>query len=313
MKKVGKQLILISFFLAVLASAAVFAYFHSYNALKTSKSSSKKITVIAAAQAIPAGTKIDKKMITEIQVSDNSIFGDCIKNSSSIIGKYTKESISKNEIFYKNKIYDTNGNEFILEIPKNHRAVSINVTGDSGISYLLKAKDKVDIIVYLPEKKDGEKIVQPEISKSILQNIEVLAVDRLIHTDDKVPDKMPNAFLVTLSIPNIEIEKLFLAEKTGTLKLALRPLNNESDTQTNGTTWKQILSNDSTKSSTSSKNTKNNFKYYTVKKGDNLKSISASFYGDPAKYTLIKDANNIDNENIIIIGEILKIPSKTTE
>ena len=38
---------------------------------------------------------------------------------------------------------------------------------------------------------------------------------------------------------------------------------------------------------------------YTVKHGDTLKSISREFYGDENKYTIIKEANNIQNENLI--------------
>lgn len=314
MKKVGKQLILISFFLAVIASAVLFIYLNSFNNSKHQKVAVKKITVLVAAQAIPPRTKIDNKMIKEVQVTDDDIFKDCIKSPSLIIGKYTKESMSKNEVFYKEKLFGSDGTEFSLSIKPGHRAISLNVTGDSAVSYLIQPEDYVDIIAYLSEKKDGQKTIRPETAKLILQNIEVLAIDRQSDKDVKQPDKMPSNFLITLSVPISDIEKIVLAEDIGNLKLALRPLNGEDDIETEGATWQQLLNVNTSEDSTDSEDTSGTEEtQYTVKKGDTLKSISQFFYGDPDKYILIKAANNIENEDIILTGEILTIPPKASE
>jgi serine/threonine protein phosphatase PrpC/LysM repeat protein len=47
---------------------------------------------------------------------------------------------------------------------------------------------------------------------------------------------------------------------------------------------------------------------YTVKSGDNLYKISQKYYGDPEKYTLIMNANNIEDANLIHVGQVLVIP-----
>jgi len=47
---------------------------------------------------------------------------------------------------------------------------------------------------------------------------------------------------------------------------------------------------------------------YKVKAGDTLYKISQRFYGDPEKYKLIMQANNIENPNLIQIGQVLVIP-----
>jgi|GEM_PF-1820908 len=46
---------------------------------------------------------------------------------------------------------------------------------------------------------------------------------------------------------------------------------------------------------------------YTVKSGDTLMGISRLYYNDPSKYVLIKEANNLQNDNIYV-GQKLKIP-----
>lgn len=316
MKKAGKQLILISFFLALLAAGAVFVYLHSLNTVKAPKTTVKKISVWVASESIPAGTKVDKKMIKQIQVTDDSVLGNYIKDSSQIIGKYTKESITSNECFNNDMVYTTGGSEFTTVIEENHRAVSLNATGDSAVSYLIKPGDYVDVLVYLPEKKDGTKVIRESQARLILQNVKVLAIDRLVNRSDKTPDKLPTTFLVTLSIKTDDTEKIVLAENIGTLKLVLRPMDKENNVNSNGTTDAQLMVNDTASgqtASTTSGSSGSKAASYTVRRGDTLKIISKSFYGDPDKYTLIQKANNIQDENMIILGEVLKIPLETEQ
>ncbi len=45
-----------------------------------------------------------------------------------------------------------------------------------------------------------------------------------------------------------------------------------------------------------------------MKYGDTLMNIAREFYNDENKYVLIKEANNIGNNNVIVSGETLKIP-----
>lgn len=320
MKSTAQKLIFISFVLALIASVTASLYLQS---LKSSNKTAKNITVLVAAETIPSRTLIDKKMIKEIKVPDNFIFTDYIKDYSKIVGKYTKETISKNEGFSTDKLLDKNGNELSVKIDSNYRAISVSVTGDSGISDLVKPGDYVDVITYFTEKKDGTTVVRPDVAKIILQNIQVLAVDKQINRDDKAStntnenDKGITNFLVTLSVKTSDLEKLVLSESIGSIKLALRPLKDSNTTETNGTTWDKmsisVSSNNGITSngggnSGSTSNGNVNYKNYTVQTQDTLKKISMEFYGDENKYTIIKEANNIRNENLIFIGEVIKIP-----
>lgn len=324
MKNIGQRLILTSLILALLAAAAAFVYLRS---LKVPKVEEKKITILVAAHTIPPRTLIDKKMLTELQVEDNLIFQDYIRNRTEVIGKYTKETILKNEGFQKNKLLFEDNDELTLKIDKTYRAVSINVTGDAGVSGLLKPGDSVDIVTYLSEKKVGQKVVIPEMAKVVLQNVEVLAVNKQLEREDKVEEAKQNitSFLVTLAVPMNKVETVVLAESIGSIKLALRPLKNDETTETQGITLDkfnvEVKSYEAAspsqsdnpgiigKNEGSSKN-KSSEKYdsYTVKAGDTLRSISRRFYGDPNKYTIIKKANKIYNENLINNGKVLMIP-----
>ncbi|HWH32045.1 MAG TPA: LysM domain-containing protein, partial [Egibacteraceae bacterium] len=47
---------------------------------------------------------------------------------------------------------------------------------------------------------------------------------------------------------------------------------------------------------------------YTVKSGDTLISIAQDVYGDGTKFNLIADANGIDKNNKLRVGQELQIP-----
>lgn len=312
MKNTSQKLIIISFVLALITAILVFQYLQS---LKLPKDAVKKTTVLVAKETIAPRTLIDKKMVKEIEVADDSIFTNCIKDKSQIIGKYTKETIYENQGFRSDNLLSENGDELALNLNSDHRAMSINVSGDAGVSDLIKAGDFVDVIVFLAEKKDGEKVIREDTSKIILQNIQVLAVDKQLNREDTSKDneKVPTSFLVTLSVSTSDVEKLVLAESIGSLKLALRPIKSDGTKKTDGTTDKELTVSNSGGKATEVKETTNsgntiNYVNYTVKPGDTLKKISTAFYGVKEKYVLIKEANNIKNENLIVTGEVIKIP-----
>ena len=52
-----------------------------------------------------------------------------------------------------------------------------------------------------------------------------------------------------------------------------------------------------------------NAQKYTVQSGDSLSKIAKHFYGDAQKFTVIAKANNIENPDLIKVGEELEIPA----
>lgn len=317
MKNTHKKLIIISFALALIASIAGFTYLQSLK--EPTKVDSNKITILVANQTIPPRTMIEKGMIKELEVTDDAILGDYLTDYSAITGKYTNETIYTNEGFRKEKLMEKNQEEISLRLKKNYRAVSLRATPDSAVANLLLPGDFVDLVVYLSEIKEGTEIIRPDIAKIFLQKVEILAIDRIMNRDegkgtgDQKPDKevMATSIIVTLSIPVEDIEKLALAENIGNIKLALRPLKDEGIIQTESTVWPDLIINSSDEGETDKEVVKANlqgFTLYTVKPGDTLKKISQSFYGTPEFYPLLKEANNIKDENIILTGITIKIP-----
>ena len=67
MKSIGKKLILLSFFLALVCTITVFVYLQSIN---TNKGIAKKITILVAKETIAPRSIIESKMLQEIKVPD---------------------------------------------------------------------------------------------------------------------------------------------------------------------------------------------------------------------------------------------------
>lgn len=236
--------------------------------------------------------------------------GDYINDYSKVVGKYAKDNILENEWFRAEKLLEKFENDLSFNIDNNHRAVSLYVTGDTGVSYLLKPNDYVDVISYIAEKKENNITIHPDIAKIILQNIKLLAIDRQLVRDEQKDsnakdDKKITNFLVTLSVPTSEVEKLVLAQSIGSIKLVLRPLKENDIAKEHGITREELINND--KTTTEAQSSPKNITY-TVKPKDTLKSISEKFYGTPDKYTIIQQKNNIENKNLIKAGQVLIIP-----
>lgn len=252
MKNTGRKLILVSFMLAILAALSVYMYLNSLGSPKTKV---KEKIILVASKTIPSRTLITKDMVQEMKVKEDSLFNSYITDSSKVIGKYSKETILAKEGFRKEKLIEDEKDDVTFKLDENHRAISVNLPVDSGVSKLLKSGDHVDIIVYLPEKIENQVIVRPSISKIVLEDIEIIAIDQetvrndettvTTDTKNKKDEKIPTNFLVTLSVKTKDVEKIILSKNIGSITLALRPLKSQNVDSTNGTVWQNLTSSSS--------------------------------------------------------------------
>ncbi|MFA9397893.1 MAG: Flp pilus assembly protein CpaB [Clostridiaceae bacterium] len=317
MKNTFQKLIIISFLIAILVSASFYVYLKS---LDNSKEILDYTTILVAANTIPPNTLIEKSMITDTEVVSNQMFDNYLQDKTDIIGEYTKETILKDEGFRKEKFIQDEDGTISVKLKENERAVSVNISSESGVSKLIKPGDYVDVIVYLSEKVENQVIVRPDITKTILQNIKILAIDKDVSAQDNenIDEEIPSNFLVTLAIKTDYIEKIVLSESIGSITLALRSIESDDADTTDGVVWQELTvdapETDKLNSSLneekdqSEKENNLDFTYYTVKRGDTLRKISGDIYGNDSNYKMIMEANNIANENLIITGQVIKIP-----
>lgn len=325
----GKRVlfIMISFMLALLLSVSVYVYLSS---LENKPAVAAEYEVIVASVEIPQYTKITQEMIQTIKVlqipADSTTY---YADPAELVGKYSSERILMGEQFFKSRILDNAENNLSLSLTGNNRAVSVMANLESGVTKLIKPGDYLDIMVFLPELSEGDRVVRPDIEKIFMQKILVMAVDRKTATSTATTgteaaaseDTGATVFYLTLSVPVFEVEKLALAEDIGSLKFALRPKTDDFIYQTEGAIWQEMLLDADKKmkdiaptyeiKQDKQANTAYNYDkyvYYVVKKGDTLRSIAQKFLKDPNKYTVLQDINNISDPNTILTGTGIKIP-----
>ncbi len=105
-------------------------------------------------------------------------------------------------------------------IQPGYRAVSVGIDEITGVAYQLQPGDRVDIISLVQRTRLGRSDV---ISRVILQNVEIAAVGRALHTGKPGDAPKSVARSVTLLLKPEEVTKLHLAQSVrGKISLALR-------------------------------------------------------------------------------------------
>jgi pilus assembly protein CpaB len=116
------------------------------------------------------------------------------------------------------------GSGFLAAVlPKGMRAVSVDISPDSGAGGFILPDDRVDVLVTrrdrAVEKATG---VEKFISDTILRNVRVLAIDQAI--DEKAGTKTVIGKTATLELTEQQTETLQLSKQLGTISLTLRSI-----------------------------------------------------------------------------------------
>lgn len=150
------------------------------------KSSNKTISVIVANTDIPAGTKIENKMVKQVKISKKGMSDKIINSLDKAIGKYTTDKIVSDEIILKTKIseqlpfadpalYNLDNNTFAITISVKSLAASLGGKLQEG-----------DIITVMINPKDSKEF---ETTKAIMFNelmyVEVIGITNQTGTDTK--------------------------------------------------------------------------------------------------------------------------------
>ena len=165
----------------------------------------------------------------------------------SVIGSIARSPFIAGEPIREQKLVKANGSGFMAAIlPTGMRAISTEITPETGAGGFILPNDRVDVLLTKREKnadKSGADIVKSEI---VLANVRVLAIDQAPKEKDG-----QNAVVgrtVTLELKPEQAETLARARQSGTLQLALRSIadvnmvesNSEQDAPKRGESVKVV-------------------------------------------------------------------------
>ena len=146
-----------------------------------------------------------------------------------IVGSIARSPFIAGEPIREPKLVKAIGSGFMAAVlPTGMRAVSTEVSPETGAGGFILPNDRVDVILSKREKSP-DKTAPADIvnSQVILSNIRVLAIDQTI--EEKNGQKVVVGKTATLELKPKQSEALARARQSGTLSLALRSLTDANE------------------------------------------------------------------------------------
>ncbi|MDP4182988.1 MAG: Flp pilus assembly protein CpaB [Bacillota bacterium] len=246
METVNKKIIFISIFMALITTFLV--YFYITNSTTKPQAAVEKIKVFVVNKTLPAKHKIVDGDLREEKVSKQYVNMKAVQNKSEIVGRLTKDTIIEGEQILKDRLVSNDKTSLVYSVPEGKRAISININEQIAVSNLIRPGDYVDVIANF-EKEDVEdhnnKIVYPKITKTVLENILVLALGQEQNIDEAKAPESPKT--VTFAVSPEEAEKLVYVSEFASLRLTLRSVGDTGVIKTQGITRTDLTSDKNSK------------------------------------------------------------------
>ena len=224
------------FVLAVLASLAAAVYAANWVAQRGSLDADK---VVVAATDIPLGGKILPNMLNTVDWPRGSIPDGSFHDMQQLQDRVVKVGVLRGEAVLEGKLapVGTKGGLAAVIAP-GKRAMTVRVNDVVGVAGFALPGNYVDVVVNAQQEQAGKMEDSRQISKTVLENVLVLAVAQEADRDETKP-KVVSA--VTLELSPEDAEKLDLARSVGNLSLVLRNQIDKDPTSTVGITKHQLF------------------------------------------------------------------------
>jgi len=212
----GGPFLILAVVLGLAASAVVFFYLNQQSAANVTARQTRPVVV--AANDVTFGTKLDRDLLKVVNYPKDSVPPGAYSSLDSVVGQTTKIFLATKEPVLMSKL-STIGGGLSMMVRPNMRASSVTVNLVSSVSGFVVPGDRVDVLVTIDRTGGG---TQSATTRTILQNIEVLAAG--IKTESKDQQNKPNTDLqtVTLLVDPPSAERMALAMHEGKIHLTLR-------------------------------------------------------------------------------------------
>jgi pilus assembly protein CpaB len=146
-------------------------------------------------------------------------------------GAITRAPFTAGEPIREAKLIRANGAAGYMAaiLPSGMRAVSTEISPETGAGGFILPNDRVDVILSKRPKDNDKGAAASPTSETILTNVKVLAIDQTV--EEKNGQRVVVGKTATLEIAPRQAETLTQARQLGTLSLALRSLLDASKTE----------------------------------------------------------------------------------
>jgi pilus assembly protein CpaB len=141
-----------------------------------------------------------------------------------LAGSITRSPFSQGEPIRETKLIKAKGSGFMAAIlPSGMRAVSTEISAETGAGGFILPNDRVDVILSRRDKEQEKATgVDAHTSETILSNVRVLAIDQMV--EEKNGQRVVVGKTTTLELTPRQAEMLAVSRQQGTISLALRSL-----------------------------------------------------------------------------------------
>ncbi len=222
---------------AVLAAIVVFSALRNRES-EVQRAMAHSVEVVVAARDIPLGAKLQPDAVKLVRWARDGVPQGAFTDPQAVAGSFAKSQFVANEPVVASKLFmgEKTSGVMPLLIPAGMRAMSVPVDEVADIAGFVEPHTRVDILVAVSGSGPGES----SFSRIVLQNIEVLAVAQEI---EHVKDEPQVVKVVTLLVTPPDAEKLTLASREGTLRLAMRNYSDSKIVATNGIAMGDLMHN----------------------------------------------------------------------
>ena len=194
--KGNRGVLVLALFLGLLSAVLVFVYLSQSGGgdEKSAAPSGNTKSVVVASQDITAGTRITGDMVRVKNVSADAVVPNALTTTDTVVGSVARFPITADEQILGNRLA-AGGIEvpkgqlvpLTYIVPEGMRAIGVNTKQVISAGGLVVPGDYVDIILVAEVNTDlSPPLDRSHISQTILQNIEVLAVEQTL--EEVVPE-----------------------------------------------------------------------------------------------------------------------------
>jgi pilus assembly protein CpaB len=179
--------------------------------------------VVVAMQDIPLGDILTPELVKLEQKPKEMILPGSISRIEDIDGRRTRTKLFQGEPILENRLFakGTSAQGATALIPKGYRVVPVKVDLVSGGGSMIMPGDRVDVMIHLV--RDTNREIQETVTRTILQDIKVFAVDDVVDLEKEKEGKTSMAAkTISLLVTPDQAAKLMLATQMGVINLVMR-------------------------------------------------------------------------------------------
>lgn len=208
------------------ASVATSKYF---GAKPEAPPSEEDIAVLVARQRVPGYTQLtDPGQLFEVKkLPKRDVPRDAIRQLDHVRGRTVKAAVEPGAILTESGLLPPGQEPLVAKLREGERLMTVKVTLDSAAGGFILPGSRVDVVATQLRGENN----QP-YSKTILQNIEVLAIDQQPQIPEGTIAKTYDR--VTLRVTLEQAEILSVYADTGTLRLVARRPDDTDEVKTSG-------------------------------------------------------------------------------